>query len=40
MAFGDVPEVPVATLFNNRRALYDAGIHRIAGAGRGVDDRA
>jgi putative restriction endonuclease len=45
MAFVDIPEVPAGTIFNNRRALYDAGVHRqlqagIAGAARGVDDRA
>jgi hypothetical protein len=46
MAFADIPEVPVG-IFNNRRALYDANVHRqlqagIAGAARGVgvDDRA
>ena len=24
MAFGDIPEVPVDTLFDSRRAVYDA----------------
>jgi putative restriction endonuclease len=33
MAFGDIPEVPVGTLFDNRRALYDGGVHRQLQAG-------
>src|SRR5215831_7906617 len=33
MAFGDIREVPVGTLFDSRRALYDAGVHRQLQAG-------
>jgi hypothetical protein len=33
MAFGDIPEIRVGTLFDSRRALYDAGVHRQLQAG-------
>ena len=33
MAFGDIPDVPVGTLFDSRRAAYDAGVHRALVAG-------
>src|SRR5437870_4634582 len=32
-AFGDIPDIPVGAIFNNRRALYDAGVHRQLQAG-------
>jgi len=33
MAFGEIADVPVGSLFDSRRALYDAGVHRQLQAG-------
>src|SRR5215510_8760289 len=33
MPFGDVPGAPVGAIFENRRALYDAEVHRALIAG-------
>jgi putative restriction endonuclease len=31
--FGEVPGAPVGTVFDSRRALYEAGVHRVTEAG-------
>lgn len=40
--FGEIPGVPVRTVFENRRVLYEVGVHRAteAGIGGGATDGA
>jgi hypothetical protein len=33
MAIGDLPDISIRQLFNSRRELYDAGVHRALQAG-------